>query len=116
MELEPGIVRQVSALVDGWDTEVLDAITGHLTTHEADLLARVFAATRGYQAGALVMVSHMQQSMTEGSAEDWAEDARLVRELGWLDDVATWNRLAEIWSLPPFADRIIALADAASSR
>lgn len=77
MNLDPGIVRQVSALVSKWDAEVLDAITGHLTAGECDVLARVFAADRGLEAGLLVMVSFMQETMRDSADRaDWAFDAQ----------------------------------------
>lgn len=82
-------------LVEGWDTEILDAITGHLLPGEADLLAHVFATHAGLDAGLKVMVSFMVKTMEDSTDRaDWALDAQAVKDLGWLDDALAWDRAA----------------------
>lgn len=99
MKLEPGMVNQVAALTEGWDAEVLNAITGHLTAGECNLLARVFAAHGGIEAALPVMVSFMAKTMEDSTERaDWAYDAQRVRDLGWLDDEIAWNAAARIWA------------------
>lgn len=99
MKLEPGMVQQVANLVNTWDVEVLDAITGHLTTGECDLLARVYGAHGGMEAALPVMVSFMTKTMEDSANRaDWAGDAQRVRDLGWLDDAEAWDEAAGIWA------------------
>lgn len=99
MKLEPGMVQQVADLVNTWDVEVLDAITGHLTPWEAHILACVFASHGGMEDALPVMVSFMVKTM-EDSADraDWAGDAQRVRELGWFDDAEAWDEAAGTWA------------------
>lgn len=100
MNLEPGMVNQVAALVEGWDTSVLFDTMGHFTAKEADLLARVFAAHGGVEVGIRVMVAFMEATLGDGDEGDWAGDAVQVSEMGWLDDAALWDTTADIWSEP----------------
>lgn len=98
MKLEPGMVNQVAALVEGWGVDVLDAITGHLTPHEADLLARVFASHGGVEAAMPAIVSFMVKTKEDSeNRADWAGDAYAFSELGWLDDDAAWEEARRIW-------------------
>lgn len=98
MNLEPGMVNQVAALVEKWDAEVLDAITGHLTPGETDVLARVFASHGGVEAAMPVIVSFMVKTKEDSSERaDWASDAYAFSELGWLGDGEAWEEARRIW-------------------
>lgn len=100
MKLEPGMVNQVAALVEGWDISVLYDTMGHFTASEADLLARVFAAHGGMEDGVKVMAAFMEATLGDGGEDDWAGDAVQVSEMGWLDDAALWDETVAIWAEP----------------